>query len=325
MSAKQAVRKASEDDSGIVVNNPSVARTRSEDCEKTSSDSRDTARSWAWNFDTEIPCTECGAEEYTRSESGEWYCEECGAVQSRGDVEQRKPGWTNQEERRLGPSTGPSDIQIGSSVGAPWSNEGGRWAKYNERLSYRNKRLLDSLKEIKALVSALELTGTTCDEAGALFRKTAEAGLLKGRSVEAVTAACVYIAARQNSEPLTFSWLADVSPVSESEISNTYRKLLTEFELEMNVPVPAEFVDRIGSDASLPVSVRHRAREMLEKVAEAGEHIGQSPPGMAAAALYGAAMESEIGITQEDIAECASVSVVTLSRQWQTIKSSITE
>jgi transcription initiation factor TFIIB len=111
--------------------------------------------------------------------------------------------------------------------------------------------------------------------------------------------------------------------VPESDISTTYRKLLSEFELEINVPVPEEFVDRIGSDVSLPLSVRNQAREMLQTVTAAGEHIGQSPPGVAAAALYGAALEADIDITQEDIADAAGVSVVTLSRQWQTVQSII--
>jgi transcription initiation factor TFIIB len=118
---------------------------------------------------------------------------------------------------------------------------------------------------------------------------------------------------------VTFTWLAEVSPVSESDISNAYRKLVSEFELGMNVPVPENFVDRIGSEVSLSL------HKILQAVTDAGEHIGQSPPGMAAAALYGAAMEAKIEITQAEVAEAAGVSVVTLSRQWQTIKSVLEE
>lgn len=280
----------------------------------------DPQQGWAWNFDPSRPCDECGEADYTRSSSGEWYCGVCGAVQTRGDVEQQDPGWIDEEERRTGPSTGPSEIQVGSSVGKPWNDEGGRWAQYNQRLSYRNKRLLDSLKEIRALTTALELTDRTCDEAALLFRRAAEEGLLQGRSVEAVTAASVYIAARRTEEPVTFQWIADISPVDKSDITGSYRKLLSEFGLEMRVPVPVEFVDRIGSEVTLSLSVRNRAREMLNEVRAEDKHVGQSPPGMAAAALYGAATEANNNITQEEIADAAGVSVVTLSRQWQTIK-----
>jgi transcription initiation factor TFIIB len=255
-----------------------------------------------------------------RSKSGEWYCEVCGAVQTSGDVEQQDPGWISEEERRSGPSTGPAKVQVGSSVGTPWKDEGGRWAQYNERLSYRNKRLLDSLKEIRALTTALELTDSTRDEAAVLFRKAAEKGLLQGRSVEAVAAASVYIAARRNKEPLTFTWIAEVSPVEKSKITSSYRKLLSTFGMEMRVPVPVEFVDWIGSEVELSLSIRNRAREMLDAVNDANEHVGQSPPGVAAAALYGAATEARKEITQEEVADAAGVSVVTLSRQWQTIQ-----
>jgi len=260
-----------------------------------------------------------------RSSSGEWYCETCGAVHTRGDVEQQDPGWVNEEDRRSGPSTGPAELQVGSSVGVPWHDEGGRWAQYNERLSYRNKRLLDSLKEIRALTTTLELTESTRDEAAVLFRKAASDGLLQGRSLEGIAAASVYIAARRNEEPVTFQWIADVSPVEKSEITGSYRKLLSAFDLEMRVPVPVEFIDRIGSDVGLGISVRNRAREMLNAVRAADAHVGQSPPGMAAAALYGAATEAGKEITQQTIADVAGVSVVTLSRQWQTIKDVLDE
>lgn len=53
---------------------------------------------------------------------------------------------------------------------------------------------------------------------------------------------------------------------------------------------------------------------------EDGSHVGQSPTGVAAAALYGAAVESGTEITQQELADVAHVSVVTLSRQWQTIE-----
>jgi len=287
--------------------------------------SQESRQGWAWNFDPARPCDECGGTDYMRSSSGEWYCETCGAVHTRGDVEQQDPGWVNEEDRRSGPSTGPAELQVGSSVGVPWHDEGGRWAQYNERLSYRNKRLLDSLKEIRALTTTLELTESTRDEAAVLFRKAASDGLLQGRSLEGIAAASVYIAARRNEEPVTFQWIADVSPVEKSEITGSYRKLLSAFDLEMRVPVPVEFIDRIGSDVGLGISVRNRAREMLNAVRAADAHVGQSPPGMAAAALYGAATEAGKEITQQTIADVAGVSVVTLSRQWQTIKDVLDE
>lgn len=77
---------------------------------------------------------------------------------------------------------------------------------------------------------------------------------------------------------------------------------------------------RFAADVGLSQSVCSRALHIAESLIEDGAHVGQSPTGVAVAALYGAATEAGIDVTQSQLAEIAYVSVVTLSRQWQTVQ-----
>jgi transcription initiation factor TFIIB len=73
----------------------------------------------------------------------------------------------------------------------------------------------------------------------------------------------------------------------------------------------------------VPHSVQREAAQILATATEAGIHIGQSPPGVAGAAVYGAAKQADPDITQDDVADVAGVSPVTLSRQWQNLKDAL--
>jgi transcription initiation factor TFIIB len=267
-------------------------------------------------------CGDCGVTTVATDGDGTEYCQECGMVLSEVPIEQSQPSWTPREERRTGPSTSHLWLQKGTKIGdsGTTSRKSKILKRYNVRLKYSEKSLSMGLREIRSLAAALDIPSSTAERAAYIYRKTARADLLKGRSMDAIAAACVFIAARRNGPPLTFSWVAEASPVTESDISTAYRTLMGELNLTIQPPEPQEFLPRIASAVGVPHGVQRQARAFLQTAMDEGAHVGQSPPGVAGAALYRAARQHDIDATQESIATKAGVSPVTLSRQWQKLK-----
>jgi transcription initiation factor TFIIB len=271
-------------------------------------------------------CSECGKTAVGVDADGIEYCQECGVVLDDQPIERTEPSWTPRDERRTGPSTSHLWLQKGTTIGKAKGVSNSEVAKlthYNNRLAYDEKSLLRGLREVRSLAAALDVPSSTAEQSAYLYRKAANANLLQGRSMDAIAAACVYIAARRNGPPLTFSGVATASPVSESDISTAYRTVLSELDLTMRPPEPQEFLPRIASRMGVPHSVQREAAQILATATEAGVHIGQSPPGVAGAAVYGAAKRADPDITQDDVADVAGVSPVTLSRQWQNLKDTL--
>lgn len=271
-------------------------------------------------FDTSSTCDECGNQSFTRSESGEWYCDSCGVVQTRPELEFTEPGWTPQEERRTGPASSISRVSVGTVIGATESGGTPFWARYNNRLEHETRTLRHGLREIRALANALEASSSLVDQAALLFRRIADNGLLVGHSLESMAAACIHVTAREDYVPFPLKQIADYSPVSLDEIKSATSKLVREFTLQVAPPLPTAFIPRFASEVGLSNAIRQRAFQISKALIEDNQHVGQSPTGVAAAALYGAAQEKGIDITQDELASVAYVSVVTLSRQWQTVQ-----
>lgn len=271
-------------------------------------------------FDTSAACTECGEQAFTRSAASEWYCDACGAVHTRTELEFSEPGWTHREERRTGPAASPSRVSVGTMIGDGKGAGTGFWARYNNRLDHSDQTLRHGLRELRALTTSLEASDSLTEQAAYRFRRVADDGLLVGHSLESMAAACVHVTAREDSNPFPLKQIAEMSPVSVGDIRSAVSKLVQEYALQVAPPLPTAFIARFASDAGLPMDVRRRADKLAEAVIEDGAHVGQSPTGVAAATLYGAAKECGVEVTQSELSSVAYVSVVTLSRQWQTVQ-----
>ena len=271
-------------------------------------------------FDTTRSCVECGSTSFEWTAAGEWYCVDCGIVQAATELEFSEPGWRPREQRRTGPASSPARVSDGNVIGR---GEGlsHRARKLDNRLPYDKAALRHGLKELRAVASKLEAPDFLTEQAAYQYRQAAAEGLLPGHSIEAMAAACLYAVARENGTPYPKKQFADASPVSFQDICSAYSRLCRAFSLEVKPAVPTDFIARFVSEAGFSQAVRRRALRAGRELIDDEKHVGQSPTGVAGALVYGAARATDTDTTQEDIAEIAHVSSVTLSRQWQTVQS----
>jgi transcription initiation factor TFIIB len=75
-------------------------------------------------------------------------------------------------------------------------------------------------------------------------------------------------------------------------------------------------VPRCASDLDLGEAVERRARSLLAGAKAAGVHSGKSPVGLAAAAIYAAALLTNEKVTQAEVSGVADVSEVTIRNRY---------
>lgn len=266
-------------------------------------------------------CPECGGTDIGHGTDATSYCERCGVVLSADPIERSEPGWTPQSERRTGPTSSVTRESVGTTF-QPTAGENSAWIlrRYNDRLEYSVRALKDGLREVRSLCSACDLPGQARQRAAWLYRRAAASDLLHGRSREGIAAACVYAAARDGEHPVTLSEVATVSPVEKQRISNDYRTVVQELGTELKPPQPEQFLAKVASSVGISFAVQRRAADLLHAARAEGYHVGQSPSGVAATAVYLAADRSSVSVTQQEVADAASVSAATVSRQLKTLR-----
>jgi transcription initiation factor TFIIB len=207
----------------------------------------------------------------------------------------------------------------GNSLSSNQRQKMQRLRKWNERFRTRDakeRNLKQALGEIDRMASAQGLPDSVRETASVIYRRALEEDLLPGRSIEGVATSCVYAAARQAGVPRSLDEIADVSRVEKAEIARTYRYVIRELGLEVAPADPESYVPRFASSLDLSDEASHRARELLKTAKDKGVHSGKSPVGLAAAAVYAAALLTNEKTTQAKVSEVADISEVTIRNRY---------
>ena len=304
--------------------------------EREASDERteETARA-----DEREECPECGGRLISDTEHAETLCEECGLVVEEGEID-RGPEWRafdaaeKDQKSRVGAPTTNMMHDQGLSTNIGWQDKDAygralssrqrqkmqRRRTWNERFRTRDSKernLKQALGEIDRMASALGLPENVRETASVIYRRALEEDLLPGRSIEGVATASLYAAARQAGTPRSLDEISAVSRVEKMELTRTYRYIIRELGLEVKPADPEHYVPRFVSDLDLSDETERMARELLESARQEGVHSGKSPVGLAAAAVYAAALLTIEKVTQNDVSDVASISEVTIRNRYK--------
>jgi transcription initiation factor TFIIB len=306
----------------------SRARTRETDEEENESESSE----------EEFRCPECGGPLVADEEHGETVCEDCGLVVEEDSVD-RGPEWrafdsTERDSKsRVGAPTTKMMHDEGLSTNIGWQDKDAygrqlssrqrqkmqRLRTWNERFRTRDSKernLKQALGEIDRMASALGLPENVRETASVIYRRALDEDLLPGRSIEGVATASLYAAARQAGTPRSLDEITAVSRVEKDEIARTYRYVGRELGLEIEPADPEQYVPRFASELGLSDESERRARQLLRSAKEQGIHSGKSPVGLAAAAVYAAALLTNEKVTQSEVSDVANISEVTIRNRY---------
>jgi transcription initiation factor TFIIB len=287
----------------------------------------------------ELTCPECDGSVAVDTEHGETVCEECGLVVEEDEID-RGPEWRafdsaeKDEKSRVGAPTTNMMHDKGLSTNIGWQDKDAygnqlsnrqrqkmqRLRTWNERFRTRDSKernLKQALGEIDRMASAVGLPENVRETASVIYRRALDENLLPGRSIEGVSTSAVYAAARQAGVPRSLDEIAEVSRVEKDEIARTYRYVVRELGLEVAPADPESYIPRFASDLDLSDEAENRARRLIVAAREDGLLSGKSPVGLAAAAVYAAALLCNEKVTQSEVSEVANISEVTIRNRYK--------
>jgi len=193
-----------------------------------------------------------------------------------------------------------------------------RLKKWQERVSTsieRNLRL--AMSELSRVASFMEIPSVVKDEAARIYNYVLQRGLVRGRSMESVIAACIYAACRSYNIPRTLDEIANASEVERKEIGRTYRYIIRKIGLKMTPSSPKDYISRFASTLHLSPQSQNEALQILDRAEISELTSGRGPAGIAAAALYVSALLNDEKKTQREVADVAGITEVTIRNRYK--------
>lgn len=277
-------------------------------------------------------CPECSGIPVLTS-AGETVCSECGLVMRERELDPsdgvvRRYDRSGTQEGGMGGSL-VSELTptLGLTTVIPEGEIEGldlrRAARWDRRLEWGEKRSLASLTEARRIAAQLRLPDLVSVRGMRFYRRIAEGGHLRGRSILGMVAAGVYFACRDMSLPVTYSDIAEVSAVEPSRLRGCIKVMAVKLGLRA-VPIrPAELVPRTVSEMELPVAVGSSAVRMIRVLEREARTSGKDPKGICAAAVYLASKGHGIKMTQVEVSSRVGVTSCTLRARCSDIKSAL--
>ncbi|VDN14255.1 unnamed protein product [Dibothriocephalus latus] len=215
------------------------------------------------------------------------------------------------DNSRVGAAENPllEGKDLSTMISAP-SRTDSRHVDDQGRPLYRNRRnvsgndraLITAFREISQMAERLNLPKTISDRANLLFKQVYETRNLRGRSNDAVSTACLYMACRQEKVPRTFKEVCAVSKVSKKEIGKVFKKILNILETNVQAVSVDDFMSRFCANLHLNITVQQVANVVARRALNLNLVSGRSPVSVAAAAIYMAAYA--LGCRKEKRGEC---------------------
>jgi transcription initiation factor TFIIB len=279
-------------------------------------------------------CPECKSVDLTYDEQrGEIICNECGLIveEKMVDTGQDAGGQFDKSDKK-GRGGAPISMQkfdkgLTTNVGEIsdiYKLESGqtrkflRLKKWQERVSTsieRNLRL--AMAELRRVASFLNLPGVVRDEASRVYNFVLQRGLVRGRSMESVIAACIYAACRSYNIPRTLDEIAAASDVERKEIGRTYRFIVRKLKIKVTPSSPKDYISRFSSILHLSPKTQNEALKILKRADISELTSGRGPAGIAAAGLYVAALMNDEKKTQREVADVAGITEVTIRNRYK--------
>jgi len=289
-------------------------------------------------------CKECGSSSLVEQyREGTIVCTNCGLcvgkiIDTRSEIRAYDQGSRNNKERTGAPinnlradyglNTEISDVgrdAFGGTISSKMRYQMRRLRWLNSRTSkseIRNLRV--ALRELKRLASSLQLSQETSSTASIYYRKALKAKLIRGRSINSMVAAAVYLAARKHNFAIVIKDLEEVSGTSRKIIARCMRVFMQELGIKPEPTNAESMLWRLTSKLEITPRTQKEALAIVREVRAKKLDMGKSPMSIAAASVYLACLRTGERRTQQMVADVALTTPVTLRNRFREISQSLT-
>ncbi|KZP20121.1 cyclin-like protein [Athelia psychrophila] len=162
--------------------------------------------------------------------------------------------------------------------------------------SRTERNLLTAFRDISNWCDQFSLPKTISDIAKQLYKRSDEEKLLRGKPLDAVIAACIFIACRQAHVPRTFREICNLTHVSKKTLGQCYKALEQAFNLAPGAAAnataagsttgPENLLVRYCNHLDLPPNVQAICGDIIVAARKYGIGDGRSPVSIAGGAIY---------------------------------------
>jgi transcription initiation factor TFIIB len=285
-------------------------------------------------------CDECNSTRvFIDPISGEIVCKDCGFVVS-STILNLEPEWRafDQIQKNLLPRVGAPatwtihDKGLSTTIGFEDKDFSGRqlnpeerarvfrlrkWDQRSKIYDSTSRNLTQALNQISSIGAKINLPKNTIETSSMIYRRALQSRLIRGRTIQSMAVASIYLACRQCGVTRSLKDIAAVTNITVKEAARNYRFLCKMLKPKVPRLKPSDYIGKIVNKLELSGETEHLASKVLENASKIRLTVGRSPQGIAAACIYISTNFTSDQKTQSEIAKEAQVTEVTIRNRYK--------
>lgn len=284
-----------------------------------------------------IKCDDCGSRNlHTDETRGETTCGDCGLVLEDKAID-LGPDWRSFEGDDKSRTGAPMNIMMhdkGLSTELDWQNRdfSGKALSSKSRIQFHRLRkwqararttknmdrnLTIAFAEIQRMGGNMGLPKSVQEEASVYYRKALENNLIRGRSIDSMAAACLYLANQKIGSARSLDDMVKGTRVGRKPLTRAYKVLKQTLRLRIAPIQPEVYINRYCAELGLRPVIEAKVKDLIEQCRQRDMVDGRSPTGVAAAAVYIISRIEGQPRTQREIADMSGVTEVTIRNRYK--------
>jgi transcription initiation factor TFIIB len=285
-------------------------------------------------------CEECGNSNLLRDyETSELICQVCGIVVTNTELS-TMPEWRafDQQQREKLPRVGAPvtwtihDKGLSTTIGWQDRDSSGRklspedrarmyrlrkWNRRSKVSDSTQRNLAHALSEMSKISNKINLPRNVIETSSMIYRRAIQKKLIRGRTIQSVAVAAIYMACRQCGVIRTLEDVAGAANITKKEAARNYRFLLRELKPQVPQVKPQGYISKIVNKLALTGDTEKLAMAILTQASEMKLTSGRGPAGIAASCIYISSQLTNERRTQGEIAREAQVTEVTIRNRYK--------
>jgi transcription initiation factor TFIIB len=273
-------------------------------------------------------CKECRGELLFDPDSSEQICAGCGIVSEPSYVPYY-PSSLNHEINEEPESKMVYDLHLHTLIGNDNTDANGRHIRLSSEFDQlrrlnsstisRDSKISNEMKalnEINQITQSLGLSTLVAKEAQDVYHKGLNDGVIRGKSIANMAAACILIASKTIGASCNSEDIERIAPNVNGRMSRRYyRLLIRQMNLKVATVNPASYLSGIAGKAGLSVRVERKALAILSAVESYPTLVDKRSISLAVAALYLASISLGERTNQLRLAFAAGITPITIRKR----------
>ena len=149
------------------------------------------------------------------------------------------------------------------------------------------------------------------------YRRAIMEDLIRGRSIEAMSAAAVYLANQRMGTARSIDDMVNATKIKRKTLTRAYKTLKSSLRVRIAPVEPSVYVGRYVNLLGLSSEVERTCLDLLARAKARELTHGKTPTGIAASALYVSCRLCNQSRTQREIADISGVTEVTIRNRYK--------